>query len=489
MIFGLIGACQPVHAQSSSPFKPPEEKLGLYVINSGSGLDTGCSYRSQGPLVINLEVPATMNPEQLKVDGTLLDPDKLIEKKVIGSTAKISFPIFDIDDKADMSGTGLQPEVDKIYFNDELIKTLSGFNNQWVNDSFVVDISKVKFNKTNQIKIEIDTANASEIWCMAVDWVSIEFDAAIPYVLAHGISSDASTWDDADASGVLTTMNKSGVLYSRFSTGANGSVAANAIDLKEQIKENLLDKVKSDKVHIIAHSKGGLDSQALAKLSPPDFEVLSLSTLSTPHLGSVVANLQLLQRLKVDEYRNQGLDPNGYAQKFVSLGLAGWASNNVGAGPQPPGLNDLTTQAATTGMIARIRGNVLNTYTIGADAGPQCTRDPNNGEIDPLADAARFGTRGYVYDALRLAYQIICNLSSAVMLETKTISGFFGSTSVLVYKSNKLPTKQPNDIVVGIHSANPGWGTPLRNDVFTNHSKVKNFVNVDMFLEHTIKLR
>ena len=122
----------------------------------------------------------------------------------------------------------------------------------------------------------------------------IEFDAAAPFVLAHGINAQADTWDQANAADVLTAMDESGVLYSRFSTGENGSVAANAQDLENQIGV-FLDTVKSKKVNIIAHSKGGLDSQLLAKISKPEFEVLSLSTLSTPHRGSVVADLQLLQ--------------------------------------------------------------------------------------------------------------------------------------------------------------------------------------------------
>jgi triacylglycerol lipase len=274
-------------AQTTSPFPPPDQDLGKYVVNSGSGLDTGCTYRSGGPLIIKLEVPATMNKKALNADGTLQDPAKLIADKVIGSTAKISLPAYDIDDKAVTNGYA--PEVDRMYFNGEFIKTLSGFNNTWVNDSFSVDIGKVRFKSestpsaVNEIRIDIDTANSYEYWCMAVDWVGIEFDAAAPYVLAHGIAADAGTWEAAAAPGVLKAMDDSNVLYTRFSTAnANGSVAANAMDLKSKV-QGFVDTVKSKKVNVIAHSKGGLDSQALALLAPPDFEMLSLSTLSTPH--------------------------------------------------------------------------------------------------------------------------------------------------------------------------------------------------------------
>ncbi len=463
-----------------------------YVVNSGSGLDTGCTYRGGGPLVIQLNVPATMNDKELNSDGTLKDPGKLIGNKVIGATAKLSLPIYDIDDKANASPYA--PELDKIYFNGEYIKTLSGTNNTWVNDSFNVDIGKVKFNTPNEIRINIDTANSQEVWCMSADWVAIEFDASYPFVLAHGISADASTWDSTVSPGVLATMDQSGVLYTRFSTpDPDGSVAANSGFLKGQI-QNFLDTVKADKVNIIAHSKGGLDSQAVAKLSPPAFEVLSLSTLSTPHRGSVVADMQLLQRQAADIYTNTGQDPNGFAQQYVSRGLAGFASR-WGAGPQPPGLEYLTTQAAASALLAGLRGNVPDTFTIGADAGPDCTRQPTDAEIAPMVDSAPFGTQTYANNTMRLAYQAICDFSSAIDLGTTSQFVYSASgnsmymITTLTYSTSTAATQQPNDIVVGINSANPGWGTPLGNNADTNHSEVKNSANIQQFLDRTIKLR
>jgi len=485
----LLCAAQPVLAVQSSPFAPPEEKLGRYVVDNGPGLDTGCSFRGQGPLIIQLTVPATMNPNELNADGTLKDPQKLIQNKVIGSQAKITFPTYDIDDQAVTDGT-YAPEIDKIYFNGEYVKNLHGSNDTWVNDSFNIDISKVRFNQPNEIRIDIDQGNIGneEYWCMAVDWVAIEYDSAAPYVLFHGINAQADTWDDASASGVLATMDSSGVLYTRFSTAANGSVADNAKDLKAKIAA-FLKPLKAKKVNIIAHSKGGLDAQMVAKITDPaEFKVLSLSTLSTPHRGSVVADLQLMQRQAIDEYVNQGQDPNGYAQQFVSLSLAGWANRNFGAGPQPPGLNDLTTQAAVQAIIAGTRGNVPTTLTIGADAGPNCSRQPTDAEIDPLADEAPIS---YTYDGLRLAYQLICDFSSATQLSVTTEKTLFGLSSkyILTYSTVTKPMAEPNDIVVGIRSANPGWGTPVTNNQDTNHSEVKNGDNVQSLLDRTIKLR
>jgi triacylglycerol lipase len=483
-------------AQTTSPFPPPDEDMGRYVINSGTGLDTGCTYRGGGPLKIRFAIPAPVNETQLNADGTLKDPDALVARHVLGARAKISFPVYDIDDKAATSG--YSPEVDRVSWNGAFIKTLSGFNNTWVNDSFELDIGKVKFfspsnpSVYNEFRVDIDTANSSEYWCMAVDWVGIEFDAAYPYVLAHGIAADRSTWEGSAAPGVLAEMDASGVLYDRFSTAnKNGSVRDNAVDLKGQIKA-FLNKVKAKKVNMIVHSKGGLDSQALAALSPPDFDVLSLGTLSTPHRGSVVADLTMLQRSVATVYQNNGQDPNGYAQQFVSSTLAGWASG-FGAGPQPPGLVDLTTQSANEAIVAGVRGNVANTYTIGADAGPNCARDATNAEIDPMNPVSSVPLIGsYTYNALRLAYQSICQLSSAIELGFEILPTFdpdVPTITVLTYQTVRNTTLNPNDVVVGIQSANPGWGTPLGNQNSVNHSTVKSAGNVRKILDQTINLR
>jgi pimeloyl-ACP methyl ester carboxylesterase len=496
----LLGAFAAVSsAQTTSPFPPPDQDMGKYVINSGAGLDTGCTFRSGGPLLVRLKVPSPVNDTMLDADGRIL-PDKLaklVADKVVGQRAKISFPVYDVDDKAVTDGT-YQPEVDRLSWNDEFIKTLSGFNNTWVNDSFEVDIGKVKFASknnpgvVNEFKVDIDTANTDEYWCTAIDWVGIEFDAAYPFVLAHGIAADRSTWEGAAAPGVLDTLDQSGVVYDRFSTAnPNGAVADNAVDLKAKI-QGFLDTLKAKKVNLIVHSKGGLDSQALATISAPEFEVLSLGTLSTPHRGSVVADLTLLQRAVATVYTQSGADPNGYAQSFVSSTVAGMASG-FGAGPQPPGLVDLTTTSANNAIAAGVRGNVANTYTFGADAGPMCAAAPSNGQIDPMNPIKNIPLLGsYTYNALRLAYQSICSYASAIQLKFEVLPSFDPNAppvTVLTYATVATPGPNPNDVVVGFTSANPGWGTPLGNNSGTNHSTVKNGNNVRQILDKTIPLR
>ncbi|HJZ79408.1 MAG TPA: hypothetical protein VKD91_03655 [Pyrinomonadaceae bacterium] len=68
-----------------------------------------------------------------------------------------------------------------------------------------------------------------------------------------------------------------------------GSVAERAEDLKNYLNRH--SNVAGRKVHLIAHSMGGLDSRfMISKLGMAD-RVLSLTTIGTPHHGSPIADL------------------------------------------------------------------------------------------------------------------------------------------------------------------------------------------------------
>jgi pimeloyl-ACP methyl ester carboxylesterase len=465
----------PVLAQTSSPFPPPEEKLGVYVANSGQGLDTGCSYRGDGPLRIRIPVPKVVNDAQLNGDGTLKDPSKLVANGVLSAQATIRFPVYDIDDKAVTDGT-YSPEVDRVTFNGKFKKTLEGFNNTWTDDSIIVPIEELKFGQDNELVIDIDSANSDEYWCMAVDWVSIEFEGTPPYVLQHGISANQSTWDEGASNGVLRALEERGVLFTRFSlgqgAGGNGAVATNAQELNTRITE-FLEPLKADKVHVIAHSKGGLDTQGLQALAP-EFEIVSLSTLSTPHLGSVAADMSIIAKTEADDKIANGQDPNGFASAYIDT----WT---FGQGPQLPGLRDLTTYAATSALSTGLRNNISGTYTFGANADLNLDNDLTTDESSPLFPAVAH------YGAER-AWRVLRDFRSAPLTLTTVPGRLWGTRTVLTYTLNAAAGPQANDIVVTEGSANPGYGTPLGNSP-ANHSTVKNGNNVNTILDTTIPLK
>ncbi len=68
-----------------------------------------------------------------------------------------------------------------------------------------------------------------------------------------------------------------------------GTIGTNALQLKYFIL-SILEKENTTKVNIIAHSKGGLDSKYMIKNLGMEEYVASLTTLCTPHKGSVIAS-------------------------------------------------------------------------------------------------------------------------------------------------------------------------------------------------------
>lgn len=66
---------------------------------------------------------------------------------------------------------------------------------------------------------------------------------------------------------------------------SNGSIESNAQKVAESI-DNVLKAENADKVNIIAHSKGGLESRYAASTLGYSDKIASITTLSTPHNGS-----------------------------------------------------------------------------------------------------------------------------------------------------------------------------------------------------------
>ena len=73
------------------------------------------------------------------------------------------------------------------------------------------------------------------------------------------------------------------VYYGRQDSSA--SIEVNARQIADSLEE-ILKSVNTDKVNIIAHSKGGLEARYLASALGYGDRIASISTLSTPHNGS-----------------------------------------------------------------------------------------------------------------------------------------------------------------------------------------------------------
>jgi len=289
--FGAAKTASHSASNQSSPFSPeqPDQAPDEYfVANSGRGLDTGCTFSSDGDLVI--EVDVTRYVGEVGGDGTLLNPNALINAIQVPEYLILQMPAYDVDYGASSSDSN--PERDKVYFNGEPIDFLKGSDGQWVRNSFKVDIRDVKFASlggsagTNTVRIDIDTANSEDTWCTAIDWVVLGgLQAWRPAVLAHGWNANTTTWETWREKFSQIVPERALPVDARaplLSLNAAGSVPGNASRITTQVK-SIREQIGVEKVNIVAHSKGGLDSRYYAAHRD---DVDKLIMLATPNAGS-----------------------------------------------------------------------------------------------------------------------------------------------------------------------------------------------------------
>ncbi|HVS01013.1 MAG TPA: hypothetical protein VMW27_30625 [Thermoanaerobaculia bacterium] len=430
----------------TAPIHAPEPDDESFVVDTATGLDTGCTYRGVGPL--RFSVPVDRFVGEVKSDGTLADPALLVSNKVVSSKARLSMPAYDVDSGA-APVSPAEAEVDRIFFNDhELDKPLTGTNDTWIMNEFEVPIEFVRFPQRgpsgskpspalNEIRIEIDTANVDigeEVWCTAIDWALLKIQAMAPILLVHGTAAGPDTWeelvDDLEAAGAPFEDN--------IQLTPNGSVAANGRQLAGIVKDQAA-SFGVKKVHLVVHSKGGLDSRRYlsAHYDPETVRVLSLHTLSTPHHGSILADLSYANRT-VEEAESEDPDLMFY------LNVDYWLDGR--RGPQRPALDDLRTGAAREFNANNSLPQGVRLYTYGADADGNNDGEISGAEAEPLFPDV-LGAPSVVYHILRDV--------SAIQVTRRT--RYFGIDEYHEVEATATTTAQDNDLsVTNTSSRYPG---------------------------------
>lgn len=108
-----------------------------------------------------------------------------------------------------------------------------------------------------------------------------------PIVLVHGVGIKELKYFRAFGK-IENVLSKDGHVVSTADTDGFGKIETNAQQLKEYI-EKILETHKAEKVNIIAHSKGGLDTRYMIDRLEMKDKVASVTFLCTPHKGSQIA--------------------------------------------------------------------------------------------------------------------------------------------------------------------------------------------------------
>jgi pimeloyl-ACP methyl ester carboxylesterase len=484
----------------SSGFHPDPGTDTFFFVDRGAGLDTGCTYRSRGPLAFEIEI--TRHVGETDSEGYLREPQKLIDNGVISPTARIRMPVFDVDYDAAVAGAR-QPERDRVTINGVNYGFLTGANAVWKLNEFEIPIRFVKFARRsvpadqgpnrygpgsppipgrNTIRIDIDTANTTESWCTSVDWASLSFEAMAPLALIHGTNAQSSSWE-VQAFGTfgspLEFLRERGVPFEyRIDMEANGSAETNA----QLLSQNLNAIARSwgvQSFHLVAHSKGATDSRAYLQLYYPAdkerFRVLSLYSLGTPSRGTALSDYSVLVRqwgapldertLFLDEVVFTGLT-DGYLGSWLAI---------PGLAPSDPALSLQTTWGMEEFNRKYKKQPGVCYYSLAGDADTNGNKTIEAAEAVPLiplssVTGSLLGNR--IYRVLgRTLYVTIQERPIRLGLST-----YQRLTAILA------PTLEPNDLtsrVDSVHCEPCGFqrftrGAALNGIYLYNHSALKN---------------
>ncbi len=233
--------------------------------------------------------------------------------------------------------------------NGTLVGTFTPTVNAWAQQTLTFPTSVIRFPglaapgsdpmAINTVTIAPDTTGSGG--CLSTAWARMKFLAMSPVILVHGNNSDGAFFV---RQGIVTALNTLGI--STDSTiamiPAADTIANNAVKLQSSTRSipAIVRSYGVDTIHIVAHSKGGLDvrswlstnaaGNAAATTAP--FRVISVTTLSTPHLGSAGADLLL-------------------ALGSASIGLAGLPVSSLmalGLSPADAASPDLSTSSAAS---------------------------------------------------------------------------------------------------------------------------------------------
>lgn len=326
----MLGSCSN-SGGSPAPTPPPSDDKNVKPFPYPSPVPTDSRFygtapndafthtvpRSGGPIMRNVDINRVVG-EIKPEDGTLKYASELVNNHVVSKYATLKIPAYDVDsnsgelDHVLFNGVEIGPESTKAY--------LTGQDKAWFISEFRIPIELVRFGTKrsagqspveghNEVKILVDESNGAPArWRVSVGAPKIEFDAMYPVVMVHGNGSCggyfAGDWlcqghPVAPERWFIRPFIDQRIPFDNSIALPAAPIADNAAKLLsgERSILTIAQEWGARHVHIIAHSKGGLDVRGFltgiaSQDEPGDLGILSFTTLSSPHLGSVGADYQ-----------------------------------------------------------------------------------------------------------------------------------------------------------------------------------------------------
>ncbi|HEY6390909.1 MAG TPA: hypothetical protein VIX89_06515 [Bryobacteraceae bacterium] len=501
----------------SSPWDPETASDTNFVIDRASGLDTGCVFRSSGPLRFSVAVDRYVGPTN--ADGTLKDAAGLIAAGVVSAKARLRMPAYDVD-YSGVQDASVQPERDAVKLNGQSLGFLTGDNDVWKLNEFSIPIEVLKFPSSptpecfssaascpgpapvmNDIQIDIDVLNTEERWCTEIDWATLSFSAMAPLMLIHGTNAGPETWgrpkpligsfdcNAAPAAGsVAARLIELKITFDDcIQVDANGSPGNNA----QQLAAILARKAKKygvENLHLITHSKGATDSRlylssyytAAQRINPStgrpsQFKVLSLYSIGTPSQGTILSKYSIVaEEIRSFTVANSGVDVASDPLVLSALRDASLANaaSVVGLAPVDPARTAQTPEsmAAFNLMVHQFPG--IPYYSIAGNA------DANGNTTIEASEATGFGVPASIATTL---YRALGRTKSLTVVEKSR--GPWGIIKYNFAQAVLSNTIEPNDLVSTVSSTHcTACGFASLATFSRNHSSLKDTTTTDLIV-------
>lgn len=237
----------------------------------------------------------------------------------------------------------------------------------------------------------------------------------IGFVLAHGLGGSVDSFDPA----IVAGLQSDGFYVLRDSVPPVESVAIRAATLATQVNA-FIATYQLDRVHLIAHSMGGLDGRYLISTLKSIPKIASLTTLSTPHRGSPLADIGL------------GIADNlSTSQQDALLALGEFLGRNVNSQQLERALTDLSETNAPTFNAANPDSATVKYYSYAGYSSLFGLSNPN-AEAACAAAGATTPSPSSLPGILRLAGPIVAGGGAlrphdgVVPIDSSKWTGFLG---------------------------------------------------------------
>lgn len=455
---------------TQNPPRPPRATDSNFVATNQPGLNTGCTYNWSGPLKIEIPINRVVGDVDSGT-GKLEEPELLVANGVVSKYAVLTLPAWDVNyaqgerDRVVVNGVDIGKSGQRAY--------LVGTSKQWAVNKFLVPIEVLNFGKRvkgqpatpgkNTVEIWIDEdSTGNRPWCTSVGWASLSFEALYPFVMVHGNNScpeffagDYECKGEAHPDFTPDEYFVKPFVDRRIPYDNSIRMRTNTIDNHAQVLNELVPSIAAEfgakHLHLIAHSKGGLDVRKYLTLIAPDtLGVLSLTTLSTPHWGSVGADYVL-------DADKGGWRAVAFSDRLFRATLAKLAGKDDGTADlrvsAVAGFNQENIPLLPKGFTVDGETTPFNMYTLGGDAN--------------LNSSASLGTRTITLEETRgtpsplpnnffkeTIYEMIYNMMGTVHHTTLDSRGGFPIRGPVGIREFPTTEFRRNDFLVTVQSSN-----------------------------------